>query len=98
MGIGQKKKKRTRTTEEKAYLESVAQLNCMACGSYPVEVHHLSGAGMGLKASHFDTMPLCYECHRGTFSIHNCKKSFEAEHGTQIEMIEKTKRIIKNEL
>lgn len=94
-----KKKAKKKTAEEEAYLEAVAQLNCMVCGSYPVEVHHVRDkTGLSVRPSHFETIPLCFNCHRGTFSVHNCKKSFEAKYGTQNEMIEKTKRIIKNEL
>lgn len=29
----------------------------------PVQVHHMTGAGMGVKAHDRETMPLCWRCH-----------------------------------
>ena len=76
--------------EERSYLNSVAQLGCIACRqigiqSDLVEIHHVRYmAGMGQKAPHIGgVMPLCYEHHRGTLGIHTSKKRFEELYGTE---------------
>lgn len=58
-----------------AYLAFVRQLPCCAPGVRPCEsptpqhAHHSTGAGMGLKSSDRETMPLCWfhhaEFHQG---------------------------------
>ncbi|MBN9219562.1 MAG: DUF968 domain-containing protein [Mesorhizobium sp.] len=61
-----------------------------------VTVHHAIGAryrGMGQKASHYDTIPLC-EAHHQTSgnAIHLMgMRPWEAKYGTQRELIESTK-------
>lgn len=53
----------------------VAALGCALCrrlgyGPTPAEVHHpRRGTGAG-RASHYDTIPLCPEHHRGNTGIH----------------------------
>lgn len=57
--------------KSKPYLEWVATLPCAACEARDgtVVAHHLRGrgnylsGGMGLKASDWLTMPLCFSCH-----------------------------------
>lgn len=54
----------------------VARLSCCACrrrglAKHPVEVHHIrEGTGAARRASDFDTIPLCEDCHRGAEGIH----------------------------
>lgn len=82
---------------EKEHIGRVASLGCLICRR-PAEVHHLTGAGMGKRASHFDTIPLCPYHHRqGPHgeAVHNGTKTFEAKYGTQEEMLEKTRRLLK---
>jgi hypothetical protein len=61
---------------EKAYMARVAQVGCIVCSrclgiaGTPAEVHHLKAGGGSKRASHFDTMPLCPEHHRGASGIH----------------------------
>ena len=85
--------KRQATSSEKAHLGKVASLGCVAgavtdagrCGS-PAEVHHLTGAGMGLRAGHYETIPLCPYHHRhGPFgeAVHNGTRTFEKKYGHQ---------------
>lgn len=63
------------TAAESRYLGEVAALGCALCrrlgyGPTPAEVHHpRRGTGFG-KASHYDTIPLCTEHHRGNTGIH----------------------------
>lgn len=86
---------------EREYLSRVAQLPCMVNNSDcspGVEIHHkLSG---GVRASHYDTMPLCFNHHSAQTplafgeSIHKGTKSFEAKYGTQDEMLERVKLLL----
>jgi len=90
-----KKKKRSKTKEEEAHLNNVASLSCAVCGDTAVEVHHKTGAGMGLRASHFETMPLCVNHHRGQEGIHTIgRKQWEELYGTQDDLIQWTQQQI----
>jgi hypothetical protein len=53
---------------------------------WPVETRHLTGAAMALKASNYDTLPLCAMHHRtGGFgvAIHAGQKTWEKKFGYQ---------------
>ena len=54
--------------KERRYLEWVASLPCSHCGTEPVQAHHLRdialGAGKGMRAEHYLTLPVCYTCHQ----------------------------------
>jgi hypothetical protein len=90
--------KKSKTKAEALHLERVASLGCIVCRS-PAEVHHLTGAGMGLKAPHYKTIPLCHIHHRTGglgIAIHAGTKTWEKEFGEQemllgrtLEMLEK---------
>jgi hypothetical protein len=58
---------------EKKYLNMIASMPCVQCGSFPVEIHHLrSGTGMSQRGNNYLTIPLCVSCHRtGKDAIHN---------------------------
>lgn len=59
---------------ERRHMGKVAELPCSCCGASGVQVHHLrEGQGMGERASHWLTVPLCPECHTGTNGIHGNK-------------------------
>ena len=64
------------TQAERAHLAKVAELGCILCrtlglGETKAERHHLrEGQGVGQKASHFLTVPLCQEHHRGKIGFH----------------------------
>ena len=92
--------KKPATRLEREHLALVASLPCIACGASPVECHHI--AGHGVRASHFETIPLCPKCHRhgpvGT-AIHSGRRSFEARYGTERELLSSTlKRLGVDEL
>jgi len=79
-----------------AYLARVAELPCSVGGAWPVEVHHKLVAGKGIRASDYDTMPLCFNHHSAQtllpfgHAVHKGTKSFEANYGTQEEHVKKT--------
>ena len=59
--------------EDKAYAAWIRSRPCMACGAPPPSnLHHRTGAGMGLRAPDSEGMPLCGSgttgCHG---SLHN---------------------------
>ena len=94
-------KKKVATKKEKEWMRKVSELDCYCCGS-PAEVHHIrslkTGSGIGLRPSHFDTIPLCGHHHRtGKDSIHLGKKLFIQKYGTEQEILKQVKERINNE-
>jgi len=67
----------------RAHMAKVAQIPCVCCGAWPVEVHHcISGRFGQHKASDFETIPLCPMCHRlGPLAIHRSKRKWEETYG-----------------
>ena len=90
------------TKAERDHKDAVAGLGCIVCrreglGHTPALVHHLNAHGMGQRASDFDTIPLCpYHHQQGPFgeAIHNGKKTFEANHGTEAELLEHVRALL----
>jgi len=81
--IGLKAAKPVRGTKAaRDHMSRVSALPCVCCGYWPTEVHHcISGRFGQHKASDFDTIPLCYEHHRGAAGIHTSKAEWEALFG-----------------
>lgn len=82
------KPKSAPNAHEGAYMGHVAALGCALCrrlgfGPTPAEVHHpRRGAGAGQRSSHYDTIPLCPEHHRGDTGIHGMGvKAWMAHYG-----------------
>ena len=93
-------KKKVKTKAEKERLQTIAEMPCYACFQDGLEVasevHHIrSHTGLGLRPSHFSTIPLCVFHHRlGKLSVHLGKKEFEKKYGTQQEILKKVNREI----
>ena len=93
-------KKKVKTKAEKERLQTIAEMPCYACFQDGVEmqseVHHIrKHTGMGLRPSHFDTIPLCSGHHRtNKISVHLGKIEFEKKYGTQQEILKKVNREI----
>ena len=85
---------------EREWMTKVASYGCVACEIdglvKPAEIHHIrKHTGMGLRPSHFDTIPLCSGCHRtNKISVHLGKKEFVKRYGTEQEILEKVNREI----
>lgn len=81
--LGQKAPKQARGTKAaRDHMARVAALPCVCCGFHPVEVHHCISDRFGQrKASDIETIPLCYEHHRGASGIHASKSAWEAVYG-----------------
>jgi len=85
---------------ERERLKTISEMPCYACfidgKEVSSEVHHIrKHTGMGLRPSHFDTIPLCSGCHRtNKISVHLGKKEFVKRYGTEQEILEKVNREI----
>jgi len=62
------------------------EMGCLFHGNWADAHHLLSG---GKRISHDHTIPLCKNCH---WLIHNRKRQFHKDHGTDIELLERTNR------
>src|ERR1700730_8967654 len=90
--------------QELEYMGRVARLGCAICRRMgfedsPAEVHH-KRAGQGrMRASHYETIPLCYEHHRGNTGIHQLgTKRFVVVYGvTEAELVTETQRLLNHD-
>lgn len=89
------KKSKHKTGDEKKYLQKVADLGCIICGS-PANIHHIrTGQGLGQRSSHYATLPLCHAHHQGKEGIHTLgTKVWQAKFGSELELIEQVKKRI----
>lgn len=97
-------------TAEREHMERVRALGCIigllfgrrSC-CRKIEVHHLTGAGMGKRASHYDTIPLCFSHHSAQtglpfgYAVHKGTRTFEIKFGTQRELLEEVRRRLTSE-
>jgi hypothetical protein len=70
----------------------------MGFSGTPAEVHHIrAGTGAARRASHYDTLPLCPEHHRGNTGVHGLgTKGFAKLWGTsELELLEEVKQRLK---
>jgi site-specific DNA-cytosine methylase len=78
--------RRSLTNDEKKHLSRVADLGCAVCRRMgfpgtPAEIHHKrAGTGAGRRSSHWETIPLCPEHHRGTTGLHGLGTKGFAKH------------------
>ena len=85
---------------ERERLRTIGEMPCYACfqdgRETNAEVHHIrTQTGLGLRPSHFATIPLCSTHHRtGKLSVHLGKKAFVERYGTEQEILEKVNREI----
>ena len=84
--------KKPATKAEREHMAAVAALGCIISGQ-PAEVHHI--AGHGVRASHYETIPLSPWHHRNGpvgEAVHSGRRSFEARYGTERELLAETNR------
>lgn len=84
------------TKAEKAHLETVASMGCIACEMLgypgtPAEIHHIrAGMGMGQRNNHFQVIPLCPVHHRyGKDAVHVSPATFQRKFGTELELLDR---------
>jgi hypothetical protein len=83
---------------EKAYLDAVASLGCIACReaghNTPAVIHHIrAGQGMAQRAGNALVIPLCPEHHNQGghgIAIHAGQRTWEQMYGTELELLNKT--------
>jgi len=89
--------------KDKARLAAISSMPCVVCKNiganqiWKTDVHHLTGGGLGLKVSDLLTIPLCQFHHtRGSKgeAVHSGIKSFEANFGTQKELLEQVNKLL----
>ena len=88
--------KKPATKAEKQHMGEVAALPCCVCGRHGVHVHHIGN--QGTRATAYQTIPLCPYCHMDGphgDAIHQGRRSFEARHGTEKELLAKTLTLLK---
>ena len=94
------------TKDEKKYLSKVADIGCIICYRLgyigtPAEIHHVRGMGlgMGVRSSHYDTLPLCPEHHRGKSGYHGMgRKAFERQYDvTETQLLVQVKELLNDE-
>jgi hypothetical protein len=78
-----------KTAAERAHMDRVAQMPCLACGNGPVELHHVVGYADRIGRApkrHDRVVPLCAFCHRhGKLSVHGgSHRSFFANWGVDL--------------
>lgn len=83
-----KKNKKSKTKAEIDHLAKVAALGCVVC-KQPANVHHIrTGMGMAQRASHFQTIPLCYNHHQGNEGIHTLgTKAWQKKYGSELDLL-----------
>lgn len=76
----------------------VAQLPCVICGAWPVEVHHvICGRYSQRKASDMETIPLCVAHHRiGPEAIHAGKRSWVERFGEDVSYMSVVAEMLRN--
>lgn len=86
------------TKAERQWMQAIADLPCIVCRSRPVCVHHLLDGGR--RISHEHTIPLCWQHHQSgrndaqIVSRHPWKRAFEKRYGTEMELLEKVRRMV----
>lgn len=79
-----------------AHMGRVAQLRCIVCGAWPVEVHHEE-----TPKSDFRVLPLCPPHHRREFgegAYHYSPRAFYAAHGDSKLLLAKVADALAGEL
>jgi hypothetical protein len=77
------------TIKGKMHMARIARLPCVVCHRPgPSKVHHLICGRFGSsRADDFNTIPLCFECHRGPHGIHAGKESWVAINGPDTDFL-----------
>jgi hypothetical protein len=74
------------------HMARVAQLLCLVCGAWPVEVHHMPDPRSDMRV-----IPLCPQHHRreyGAGAFHYSPKAFYAAHGSADELLARVARLL----
>lgn len=94
--------KKPATKAEREHMRRVAALGCIACKNLgydetPAEIHHITtGTGMGQRASHFETIPLCWNHHsaQGQDGFHKYPETWQMKHGRELDLLEQVRGML----
>ena len=98
--------KKAATKAEKAHMNRVQALGCIACRSQgypdtPAEIHHVrDGQGLGQRNSHYNVLPLCPTHHRvGGIgeAFHAGKQTWQQFWGSEEELLEQVRELLEVE-
>ena len=79
------------TKNEKKWMDKVAQLPCVVCGTEGVHLHHIrEGLGMAQRASNYLVVPLCPPCHTGPSGVHGDRSLMRIQKMSELDMLAKT--------
>ena len=95
-------KKKPPTKAESKHIEKVLSMGCIVCvnlelGETPAVPHHIGNGSTGMKASHYEIIPLCPIHHtQGGYgvAVHQGRVQWESNFGTEQELLEQTLRWI----
>lgn len=93
---------RKREGKDPAHLAKVAQLRCICCGAWPVEVHHpICGRYSQVKAPDRCALPVCDRHHQGKWdtrgpAIHKDRAAWVEEFGEDTDYIAVVLDMIEN--
>ena len=88
---------------EKEHLDAVTELGCIVCRNETgqrtaSQIHHVRmGKGLGQRASHFETIPLCHWHHQNGpigVAFHAGRAMWEWLYGTEEELLEQVTRLL----
>lgn len=83
---------------ENDHIARVVGMGCIVCvnleyGETPAVPHHIGNSSMGMKSTNYEVIPLCPHHHnQGPVgeSVHSGRESFEANFGTEQELLLQT--------
>ncbi len=88
--------KKQPTVAQKKRMSRIASLGCLICKA-PANIHHC-GTFLGGGRDDDNIIPLCHVHHQNGgygVALHAGKKAWEAIHGTEQELMDKTERLLK---
>ena len=99
-------KGKTRTKDEKALQDRIANLGCIAClkdgvHNPVVSIHHIDGRTK--QGAHTKVLPLCAGHHQdgtgipGLIAVHPWKKRFEQTYGNQYDLLDEVMKLINDQ-
>lgn len=89
----QSKNKKAPTVSERRHIARIKEMDCVVCGaSGPSECHEIN------QGQWFTSMPLCADCHRGSFNgIHGQARMWSVKKMDELSALNKTIEILFNE-
>ena len=89
LGLKSERPSRQEIMSGKLHMAKVAQLACVICGRWHVEVHHVFHGRFGSRrASDFEVIPLCTAHHRiGPDAIHTDKAGWAEKYGNDFDFL-----------